>query len=87
MNEQAYEARWTWWSRLLWRLFPGANFPSDEQDTRTFLRTTVRVQLGWRDRLRLLVSPRCCVKVTTYTDVEVTVAQSLSVFYVEPPLA
>lgn len=82
--EHAYCARMSVWDRIRARLFPRAPRPRLENDPRTYLTTDVRVHVDWPDRLRLLVSGRCLVQVTTYTDVLVNDADSVSVFSVEP---
>lgn len=64
----------TFWERL----FPPAPWPRRDGDPRTFLSTTVRVHMDWKDRLRLLATGALEVKVTTYTDVLVNAAESLS---------
>lgn len=64
------------------RLFPESPWPRSETDARTFISTDIYVHLDWLDRLRLLWSGRIHVKVTTYTDVLVNDAESLSVFSV-----
>lgn len=84
-NGYAMEARWTWWSRLMYRLFPPAPRPRIDGDARTFLTTNIYVSVDWRDRVRLLVSGRAFIQVVTYTDIEVQQAESVSAFSVEAP--
>lgn len=71
--------------RWIERFFPSRGFERDAIDTRTYLRTHVQLHLDWTDRLRLLVSGIADVKITTYTDVEVKDATSLSSFSVLAP--
>lgn len=75
-------ARETWIDRCRNRLFPEPPWPRRDTDTRTFLSTRVEVHLDWADRLRILWSGRALMKTTTYTDVLVNDAESLSVFSV-----
>jgi hypothetical protein len=67
------------------RWFPRPSRPFIDGETRTFVATTVIVRVGWPDRLRVLVSGRAELLVTTYTDVEVQQASSTSCFGVLPP--
>lgn len=69
--------------RLRRRLFPAARRPILENDPRTYLSTTVHVYVDWPDWFRLLLSGHGVVQVTTYTDVLVNRAESVSVFSVE----
>lgn len=67
---------------LLHGLFPQAPQPEIAGDERTYLTTNIHVYVGWRDKLRLLLSGHALVQVRTYTDVEVKEAESISVFSV-----
>jgi hypothetical protein len=79
MDEHAaYEARWTWRDRLRMKLFPEAPWPRRDDDKRTYVSTRIYVHVDWWDRLRMLWSGRLLVKVTTYTDVLVNDAESIS---------
>lgn len=65
--------------------FPRASdFPVATRDW-TYLTTSILVFVGWKDRLRVLVSGRVRLDVRTYTDVEVLGAESDSLFSVDPP--
>lgn len=66
------------------RLFPGKQpleHPVGER--RSYLTTRLNVRLGWRDKLRVLVTGRFCAEVRTYTDVEVKDALSVSTVWSE----
>ena len=82
LSDTAQSVCWTWRDRLYQRFFPAPNWPRRESDSRTFLSTDVRVNVDWGDRLKLLLTGRVHVRVTTYTDVLVNDAESLSVFAV-----
>ena len=69
---------------IKWRLFPQQPFPTMPTEGFT-LRTEVVVRLGFWDRLRVLVSGWCVVKVQSITDVQVMTAKSESTFAVLPP--
>lgn len=83
--DHAYEqtAGTRWLDRLRWRIFPRPLRPRLEDDPRTFISTVVTVHVDWPDRLRLLFSGVALIQVTTYTDVLVNEAESVSVFSVE----
>lgn len=66
------------------RWFPVTARPFRVDDPRSWIATTVHVRVSWQDRLRLLATGRAEVLVTTYTDVPVVTAQSLSSFAVLP---
>ena len=59
-----------WWRRQIARLFPDRGFPRFP-DMGFTLRTETVVVFDWRDRLRLLLTGVCSVKVQSLTDVEV----------------
>lgn len=67
----------------LWRLFPQQPFPRFP-DYGFTLRTENIVRLDWKDRLRILLSGWCVVKVQIITDVQVRKAASESTFAVLP---
>lgn len=80
-NYQAV-AKSNWTDRIRWRLFPTPLFPRRDGDPRTFIQTRIDCHVDWMDRLRLLWSGRALIQVTTYTDVLVNDAESLSTFSV-----
>ena len=47
--------------------------------------TETEIILDWKDRLRVLVSGRCSLHVSTRTDVPITRSESRSLFSVLPP--
>lgn len=82
MQETTSLARVRVFGRWRQRLFPEPCWPRREDDPRTFISTRIDISVDWRDRLRLLWSGRVLVLVTTYTDVQVIDAESLSMFSV-----
>lgn len=68
------------------RFFPQRRAPIPAARPGVFwLRTDVRSRLSWQDRLRLLISGECIVRIFTETDTQVETAQSESSFSVLPP--
>lgn len=82
-NEVGMMPRYGMLERLRRRVFPHEPRPMIDGDTRTYLTTVIHLEVGWVDRLRLLLLGRALVQVTTYTDVEVKEAESVSAFSVE----
>jgi hypothetical protein len=82
--EYAQEARFTFMDRIRRRMFPVAPRPVRAEDPRSYLTTNVVVHVDWLDRLRLLWSGRALIQITTYTDLVVQDAESLSNFSVIP---
>jgi hypothetical protein len=72
------------WSYIEGKLFPAKWWPVKEREQRTFLRTQINVRLGVADRIRLILTGGMRIYVTTYTDVEVRDAESLSNIEVHP---
>src|ERR1700678_741778 len=69
-------------------LFPGRylEIPEDlEGYAPSYIRTGVIAVFDWKDRLRLLVSGKICMRIQTKTDVIVTKMVSTSEFSVLPP--
>ena len=84
INEQAFESRVTWRTRLRWRLFPSPmGRPLITNDPRTFITTEIHTRMDWKDRLRALAGGRLRVTICTYTDVEVKAADSSSSVWFE----
>lgn len=72
------------WSYIEGKLFPTKWWPVKDHETRTFLRTQIDIRLHIADRIRLILTGSMRVYVTTYTDVEVHAAESLSNVEVHP---
>jgi hypothetical protein len=81
MTEQAFykveRTPWRYW------LFPQQPFPHMPDEGFT-LRTETIVRLCWLDRLRVLLSGWCVLKVQSITDVQVMKSQAQATFAVLP---
>lgn len=77
----------TWRDRIAWFFFPSkvADFPEPEWTTRDGVHTGVGVKLSWVDLLRLIVSRRCLITVTTACENVVGKTLTNSEFQVLPP--
>lgn len=78
--EYAYYAvdKSTWLDKLFNKFFPYGSDPKKENDKRTYITTHVSVNIGWVDLARILVFRKLFIRVTTYTDVLVNEAESLT---------
>jgi len=81
---QAMTQRRTLWDAIHEALMPHSYHPVDVNETRTFLRLDIRVQLHFADRLRLLLCGQMRVLSTVYTDVEVKECSALTNIEVHP---
>ena len=70
----------TWRERVLARLYPYTPCPDIEltDDFKSYLTTEVRIQMDWKDRLRVLVSGAISVTTKTATNIAVERARSIS---------
>ena len=78
INEQAYELKLSWFTRLKLYLFPYPALPLDNNETRTYITTRIDGHLDWKDRIRVLIMGHVLIHVITYTDIEVKNAESVS---------
>lgn len=74
----------TLWDAIHEWVLPHSYHPVDCNEQRTHLRLTIHVQLGWADRLRLLLCGQMRVLSTVYTDVEVKECSCLTNVEVHP---
>lgn len=78
----------TFLERFIDKLFPESylSVPEDLEGVPIpFLKTTTTICLDWKDRLRVLLSGRLCVKSQIKTEVICRTAGTWSVTYVLPP--